>query len=437
MTGRPIFKNDMSNEHTTVDRLRGSVGKKQLIAIAAVLLLGGLGAAAILRMGGAPAPEEAEHGHGHSEAPGHGDNEHHDKGEPARGPQKPAEEAHTEGAVAMTAEQIKAAGVSIETAGPATLRTFLQLPGEIAFNDDRTAHVVPRVAGVVEAVPVSLGQQVRKGQVLAVISSISVSDQRAELQSAQKRQQLARTTYEREKQLFEQRISPQQDVQQAEQALREAEIAVSNARQKLQALGASAESAALNRYELRAPFNGVIVGKHISLGEQVREDANVFTVSDLTSVWAQVSVPARDLPSVRLNERVTIKSTAFEQTAVGKVAYVGALIGEQTRTAQARVVLDNPEGAWRPGLFVNVEVAAGESAAPVAVLAEAVQTLEGRPVVFVRTATGFAPAAVELGRSDGLRVEVKAGLKAGAAYAGNGSFVIKSEAGKASASHEH
>ncbi|TXI25399.1 MAG: biotin/lipoyl-binding protein [Roseateles sp.] len=212
----------MNNKQNTLDRLRTAVGKKQLIAIAVVLLLGGLGTVAILRMGETPAGGEEGHEHGHEEAKGHGDDEHHEKGEAAKGNKEgAAEEAHTEGAVTMTAEQIKAAGVSLETAGPATIRSALQLPGEIAFNDDRTAHVVPRVGGVVEAVPVSLGQQVTKGQVLAVISSSGVSDHRAELQSAQKRLQLARTTYEREKQLFEQRISPQQDVQQAEQAMRE------------------------------------------------------------------------------------------------------------------------------------------------------------------------------------------------------------------------
>jgi cobalt-zinc-cadmium efflux system membrane fusion protein len=345
--------------------------------------------------------------------------------------------AKNEGAVAMTAEQIRAAGVSIDKSGPAKIRTALQLPGEIAFNEDKTAHVVPRVGGVVESVAVSLGQQVTKGQVLAVINSSSVSDQRSELQAAQKRLQLTRATYEREKQLFEQRISPQQDVQQAEQAMRESEIAVANARQKLNAIGASADSSALNRFELRAPFNGVIVEKHIALGEQVREDVNVFTISDLRSVWAQINVPASSLPQVRIGENVTIKTTAFEQTAVGKVAYVGALIGEQTRTAQARVVVDNPQTAWRPGLFVNVEVAAGETDAPVTVTADAVQTMEGKSIVFVRTASGFAPVPIELGRSDGKRTEVKSGLKAGAQYATSGAFVIKSEAGKASATHAH
>ncbi|WP_422015590.1 efflux RND transporter periplasmic adaptor subunit [Roseateles sp.] len=427
----------MNNTHQPLARLRAALGRKQLIAIAVVLLLGGAGAAAILRMG-AGAPADA----GHAEAGGHDDDEHHGEVQGhkphAEGEGHGADEGHEEtGEVRLSAEQIKAAGIVIETAGPATVRSTLTLPGEIAFNEDRTAHVVPRVGGVVEAVPVALGQQVTRGQLLAVISSPTVSDQRAELQAAQKRLQLARTTHEREQQLFEQRISPQQDVQQAEQAWREAEIAVANARQKLQALGASPESSALNRFELRAPFNGVIVEKHIALGEQVRDDAKVFTVSDLRSVWAQISVPARDLTQVRIGERVTIRASAFDQSVTGQVAYVGALIGEQTRTAQARVVLENPGNAWRPGLFVNVEVAAGEAAAAVAVLADAVQSVDGKSVVFVRTANGFAPVPVELGRSDGKRVEVTSGLRAGRPYAAAGSFVIKSEAGKASASHAH
>lgn len=536
----------MNNSDKSLDRLQGFGGKKQLVAIAAVLAIGALGTVSILRMGGSAPASETEAKATHAEAAGHGDNEHHGEGQgaaghadaeghgdgehhesvkgvhggdllkaqqgtsvemlladqggapriklwlsngskklqvgqedvtvqlqrPGRDPEKitfaiendvlvsaqPVDEPHLftgsvdiksggsvlrfpfskdEGAVTMNAEQIKAAGVSVEAAGAAQIRVSLQLPGEIAFNEDRTAHVVPRVGGVVEQVAVSLGQKVSKGQVLAVISSSSVSDQRAELQAAQKRLQLARTTYEREKQLFEQRISPQQDVQQAEQAMREVEIAVANARQKLQAIGASADGKSLNRFELRAPFDGIVVEKHIALGEQVREDANVFTLSDLSSVWAQINVPARDLPQVRVGESVVIRSTAFEQTAIGKVAYVGALIGEQTRAAQARVVVENPKTAWRPGLFVNVEVAAGESNAAVAVASDAIQTMDGKSVVFVRTATGFAPVPVELGRTDGKRVEVTSGLRAGVQYATTGSFVIKSEAGKASASHEH
>ncbi|RZL38372.1 MAG: efflux RND transporter periplasmic adaptor subunit [Rubrivivax sp.] len=432
----------MNTPPNLIDRLRGRVGTKQLFAIAAVLLIGALSAVAILNIG--PKTGGSEEEHGHDEAEAHAKPSTPPASPQARGHEHQGEEGehHEEGqtVIKMTADAITAAGVTVEPTHPAAIRTTLQLPGEIKFNEDRTAHVVPRVMGVVEAVPAALGQQVRKGELLAVLSSPSVSEQRADLQSAQQRLVLARTTYEREKQLWLERISPQQDVQQAEQALREAEIAVNNARQKLLAIGASAGGgSSLNRFELRAPFDGLIVAKHISLGEQVKEDSQVFTISDLRSVWAQISVPARDLAQVRVGQRVTVRSAAFEQSARGKVAFVGSLIGEQTRTADARVTLDNPNAAWRPGLFVNVDLASGEAAgeAPVTVAADAVQTMGDRSVVFIRTDDGFLPQPVRLGRSDGQRTEVISGLKAGTPYAVTGSFLLKSEAGKASASHEH
>ncbi len=429
----------MTTPHDFNDDTRRGARRKQAIAIAAILLLGTAAGIGILtgtgRSGSEPHAEEG-HGHGHEEAKGHSDDEHHEDGKKKAGG---AEAAHDddEGFIRLTDAQIKSAGIAVEPAASATLQGSFQLPGEVRFNEDRTAHVVPRVTGVVEAVPVSLGQAVRKGEVLAVISSPAVSDQRADLQAAQKRLQLARTTHERERRLFEEKISPQQDVQVAEQALREAEIAVANARQKLQAVGAALDSGALNRFELRAPFDGTIVEKHIALGEQVREDTAVFTVSDLRSVWAQISVPAKDLAQVRVGDGVTIRATAFEQSATGKVAYVGALIGEQTRTAQARVTLDNPKSAWRPGLFVNVEVRGDAVAAPVTVAADAVQTMADKPVVFVKTAEGFVAQPVRTGRSDGRRVEILEGLRAGTPYVAAGSFVVKAEAGKATASHAH
>ncbi|OWQ92242.1 efflux transporter periplasmic adaptor subunit [Roseateles aquatilis] len=477
---------------------RGGLGRKQAIAIAVLIAIGIGGGAAILLSGPASPAKGGEHGehggkddgHGHGkedahadkgkdahadkeahggkdthaekEGAGHAHDDHDDhakesgqaksegqtegKGD-AHGEGKDDGHGHGEGAgkkeagaaeaIAMTEAQIKAAAIVLDSAGPALIRTTTQLPGEIGFDEDRTAHVVPRVTGVVEAVPAVLGQAVRKGDLLAVIASAQVSDQRSELLAAQKRLQLARTTHEREQRLWEEKISPRQDVDVAEQALREAEIAVANVRQKLQAVGALPGGGALNRYELRAPFDGTVVEKHIALGEQVKEDASVFVLSDLRTVWARVDVPAGDLPKVRVGERAVVKATAFEQSIAGTIAYVGPLIGGQSRTAQARVALPNPERAWRPGLFVNVDLVTGEAQAPVTVAADAVQTFEDRPVVFVRTAEGFVAQPVRTGRSDGRRTEVLQGLKPGARYAARNAFVIKSEAGKGSATHSH
>lgn len=405
------------------------MGRKQLSAVALILTLGGVAGGFILHGG-----NDAGVGGTHVDAHSHEDAEHH--------PDAPATRAEAEeveeGRVVLSDAQIRTAGIVVERAAAARIRSALQLPGEIRFNEDRTAHVVPRVAGVVESVSANLGQQVRKGQVLAVLASPALSEQRSELLAARKRVNLARTTWEREKALWEQKISAEQDYLQAQQALREAEIALANVQQKLAAIGADTEGGGgLNRYVLRAPFDGMVVEKHIALGEAVKEDSQVFTLSDLSTVWAEISVPATDLARVRVGEKVTIKASSFDSTVTGTVAYVGALIGEQTRTARARVLLPNPQGSWRPGLFVNVEVISDETEVPLAVLSDAIQSMEGRKVVFVRTGEGFVARPVQTGRSDGVRTQILAGLEAGTAHAAAGSFVLKAEAGKGAAEHAH
>jgi cobalt-zinc-cadmium efflux system membrane fusion protein len=152
----------------------------------------------------------------------------------------------------------------------------IQLPGEVRFNEDlRRTSYRARLAWL-SRFPLILGQSVKKGQVLAVISSPALADLRSASLAAQKRLGLAQTTYQREKKLWEDKISAEQDYLQAQTALREAEIEAQTARSKLAALGAGEAEGALNRYVLRAPFDGVIVEKHIAQGEAVKEDANVF-----------------------------------------------------------------------------------------------------------------------------------------------------------------
>lgn len=392
--------------------------RKSILAIALVALGGALLAAAIVLWKKDPGAT-AESPHAGQESQAHA-----------------ADHAGEEGLVPLTERQIRAAGITLAKAAPAQIGNVVQLPGEVRFNDDRTAHIVPRVPGVAESVSAELGQAVRKGQVLAVISSPELSDLRSASLAAQKRLGLARVTYEREKKLWEDRISAEQDYLQAQQALREAEIQAQSARSKLAALGAADSEATLNRYVLRAPFDGVIVDKHIAQGEAVKDDANVFLLTDLSSVWVEVAVTPTDLEHVRVGALATVKSTAGGYSASGRVSYVGNLLGEQTRTAKARVVIGNPELAWRPGLFVNVEMARGRKDVAVAVQSDAIQTIAGRTVVFVRVEQGFKVHPVTIGASDGRLAEIVGGLPAGAVYATSGSFVVKAEQGKGSAAHE-
>ncbi|QQN27643.1 efflux RND transporter periplasmic adaptor subunit [Pseudomonas syringae group genomosp. 3] len=381
-------------------------------------------------------PADKEHGHESEDA--HGDDDH--ASDPKKASAAAAEQPHEEeeeGHIELTAEQIKTAGIELATAEPRQMSTTVTFPGEIRFHEDRTAHVVPRVSGVVESVKVDLGQAVKKGQVLAVIASQQISDQRSELNAAQRRQELARLTLQREKKLWEDKISAEQDYLQARQDFQEADINLANARQKISAIGASLSPSAGNRYELIAPFDSMVVEKHLGIGEMVNEASNAFTLSDLSRVWATFGVAPRDLDKVVVGRPVIVSAPDLNARVEGKIGYVGSLLGEQTRAAAVRVTLANPQGAWRPGLFVSVEVAAEQSSVAVSVPDSAIQSIEEKPSVFVRNAEGFQLTPVTLGRRDGGHVEIVKGLAAGTQVAAAGSFILKSELGKGSAEHAH
>jgi cobalt-zinc-cadmium efflux system membrane fusion protein len=351
--------------------------------------------------------------------------------------------AQEEGRVRMDDATAKTAGIEVKTAGPAKIRSTLQLSGEIQFNEDRVAHVVPRLAGVVIQSAKNLGDEVKKGERLAVLESQTLADLKSEHLATQKRLELAQTTFAREKQLWEDKISAKQDYLASRQALAEAEIAHRAVEQKLLALGLSHEAVmrgaadGLTRYEIRAPIDGVVIEKHLALGEAVKEDASIFTIADLSTVWAEMTIYPKDLSSVKLGQKVTVRASALSAEAQGRVSYVGSLIGEQTRSAKARVTLRNPDRSWRPGLFVTVDLVQGETEAPVAVLAEAIQTYRDSKIVFGRFGELFEARPVELGRSDGKWVEVASGLAPGTRYAATNSFVLKADLGKAGASHDH
>ncbi|MFJ4396271.1 efflux RND transporter periplasmic adaptor subunit [Pseudomonas sp. NPDC089396] len=396
--------------------------RKLALLAAAVAVLGFGGLAWTGNLGQGKHDDHAEDSHEHAE-------DNHAHGEASA-------QAHQEeeGKVHLSGTQIKAAGIQLAAAAPAEMSSAISFPGEIRFDEDHTAHVVPRVPGVVESVQANLGQAVKRGQVLAVIASQQISDLRSEQMAAQRRLELARLTFERERQLWQERISAEQDYLQARQALQEAEIALANARQKVAAVGPAGSG---NRYELRAPFDAVVVEKHLTVGEVVDETSNAFTLSDLSRVWATFAVAPRDLAKVTTGRSVIVSAPDLGAQVEGQINYVGSLLGEQNRAATARATLANPDGAWRPGLFVSIAVSTERVNAAVVVPQSALQSWEDQTVVFARTEEGFEARPVQTGRRDAGQVEITAGLDAGTQVAAAGSFVLKSELGKGSAEHSH
>ncbi len=416
------------------------MNKKTALVVAAVLALGLLAGAAILHR---------EDGHRHD---GHDDHGHAEAPAAVTAATTATTATTTTGAASaaasaadaaaharMTDEQLRHNGVQLATAGPARIAGALNLLGEVALNQDRSVVVTPRLAGAVQSVHANAGDRVQRGQLLAVIVSPALAEQRAELLAAEKRLALARQTHDREQQLWQDKISAQQDYLAARQALQEAEIGVEALRQKLTALGATATAGTqgLARLEIRAPIAGVVVDKKISAGEALKDDAAIFQLADLASVWVTLAVPAQDLARLQTGAQARVTATAFEAVGQGRVSHVGALVGEHSRSATARVLLPNPQGLWRPGLPVSVSLTQDEAAVPVAVAADAVQTLDGRAVVFVRRGAQFDAVPVRTGRTDGRQVEILQGLAGGERYAAKNSFVVKAELGKGEAAHGH
>jgi multidrug efflux pump subunit AcrA (membrane-fusion protein) len=181
----------------------------------------------------------------------------------------------------------------------------------------------------------------------------------------------------------------------------------------------------LGWYEVRAPFDGVVVERHLTLGERVGEDSDIFTIVDLSTVWVNLTVYLKDLAAVGRDAPVVLRVDHSGAQTHGRIAMVSPFVQAATRSATARVVLDNRDGRWLPGTFVTGFISASDERLPVVIPRGAVQHVDGRDVVFVERHGGLEAAPVAVGRGDRTSVEIVAGLPPGSRYVAEGAFQLK------------
>jgi len=190
-------------------------------------------------------------------------------------------------------------------------------------------------------------------------------------------------------------------------------------------------------YEIKSLLDGIVIEKHITIGEVRTEDEPAFVIADLDTVWVNLSIYQMHLPYVRVGQHVTVSSGQEFADATGKISYLSPIVDEHTRTATARVVLANHNGNWRPGLFVEGRIVANEQPVSLLVPRSALQNFEGNSVIFVSTPEGFEPMPVEIGRMDKSSAEILSGLLIGQEYVSKGGFTLKAELEKSSLSGGH
>ncbi len=449
--------------------MKPSKTRMMLLAGVAIAALFGVSLWNFLAQPSYAAADEHGHEHGHEEgeethnkAEEHGDGHAHEEGEEkhdeekekhGHGHEEPKDDGHghgdehgsEEGVVKLTSEQADASGIKVAVIGSGTLAREVTVPGKIVAAADRMAQIVPKVGGTVIEAKKNLGDTVAKGEVLALIESLEMAEAVADYLAAKRSEELARTTFVREKGLWQKKITAEQDYLNAKNAQQSAQIQLDLTRQKLQALGHDAEmlkafdtveaADRLRFHELRSPLDGRVIGRELTLGEYVDATHSAFAVADLSLVWVETAIAPGDLPFVKEGQSANIMGSGGKAT--GKLIFVSPAIDPETRAAKAIIELENKDGTWRPGEFANAAIATSAQDVDLIISKEAVQTLEGKPTVFVKTDTGFEKREVTIGREDSHHVEILAGIKDGESIAVSSTFTLKAELGKAEAEHEH
>jgi cobalt-zinc-cadmium efflux system membrane fusion protein len=207
--------------------------------------------------------------------------------------------------------------------------------------------------------------------------------------------------------------------------------------QKGEVLALVESNESLRTYEIRSELSGTITSKDVTLGEFVKGDSSIFVVSDLSSVWVDLSVFRQDFPRLEIGQSVDVQVRDGSPPIQSTISYVSPFGAESTQTMLARTAIPNPTGDLRPGFFVTADVLTSEALVQVAVKTSALQTFEEKAVVFVQEGDAFKARPVTTGARDREFTEVISGLEAGASYAATNSFILKAELGKAEAAHDH
>ncbi len=347
---------------------------------------------------------------------------------------------HQEPDLEFSKEELQEFSVELAQATSGVINKTQSLTGEVVVEPSRLYHVVPRVSGVVRQVYKYLGDSVKAGELLAVLSSRDLADAKAQFVAADSLLKLANSNFRRETKLYKEKITAKRNYFTAQQAQAEMSIKRKAAEQHLLALGLSEHSILavlqskdkdLTLYELRAPADGIIIEKHAVQGEVLATNTRSFTLADLSTVWVNLTVYQKDLASIHLGQRVWL-SHQFGQDRhaqdQSEISWISPVLDEKTRSATARVILNNANNHWRPGVFVSANVAIAEYPADIVVPVSALQKIAGKNIIFIQLDDGdFAPKPVQIGHKGQQKVEILQGLNPGQTYVSQNAFVLKAQ----------
>ena len=383
-----------------------------------------------LLLSGAGCKESAHAEHDHS---------HQEEHTRQSAPKTPHEDHGDEDVVSLTKEALALSGVQLGVLEERVISTGLKVPAEVRLNPDKVAHISALVSGQLLSVDVTLGDRVEAQAQLAKLRSVELGQARAELSRTTSLRDVAEQHRDRQRRLREEGISAERSLLEAELAYKQANAERDAALSRLQVFGLRGGSGP--DMTLISPIAGVVVERHATRGENVSPEDTLFVVADLTRVWVLGRVYEQQIAQIREGMSATLTLSAYpEERWTGEVSFIGATLDESTRSLPIRVELDNLKGLLRPGLFGTLQLFAEHDGVSALMVPEsAIQTLEGRTVVFVPgdEEGEFRATTVTVKRSSDGYSEISGPLLAGAQVVISGAFVLKSELMRGELGHGH
>lgn len=345
------------------------------------------------------------------------------------GKEEKKDEHGEEGRLKLSAEETNTAGIEIATLKAQSLIDQVVLTATIRANQDRIAHVAPRVAARIVKVNANLGDKVRAGQPLALLDSIELGEAHSAYQQAQSQFALAQSDFERAQKLKADDIISEKDYLRARSEYEKARASLRAADDKLRLLDAShrtSEQGPTSVFPVNAPFAGTVIEKDAVLGELAQPDKSIFTVADLSVLWIEANLFEKDLGRVRVGAAASVTVSAYPGEAFkGKLTYISSTVDKETRAVQARVEVPNPDGRLKPEMFATAAIDTAATMMALTLPQEAVLLVNGQAIAFVQEAGEFEPRAVETGDKVGSRVVIKGGIKEGEQVVVKGAYALK------------
>lgn len=404
--------------------------------------------ALLLALVGCSDPSEHEgHGDEHSEAPA----EAHAGEKKKAGHKKPGHEGHEEeGArhITLTVEQRQMLDLQTAVARGGRADEMVVVPATTHFNQNRISHVGPLLPGRVATVEADLGQQVKRGDPLAILISPELGRAKARFLRLAAEREAARADWQRQQRLAKQDIASEADLLDAKARYRATAAELDAARASLLAMGLSEadidkidSDAALNRYVLTSPQEGVVEKRDLAPGQQLSPSDSPFLVAATDSLWVFADVYEKSAGVVTAGQAVRFDAAGDAGALEGKVDWVANHLDEQSRTLRIRAVVNNSEANLKAGQYGQLTILR-EAEKPVPLVpVDAVQQINGRSHVFVPTEQPGQYQAREVNTAaegHGL-VEIISGLDIGTTVVAAGAFDLKSAltASGRSAAHSH